>query len=205
MDFLKRLTVLFIVTVVLFFGCTVLLFVTHWLSFESAYEFARVIYSDQNLRLIAGGTAAVVLLLNFILYRIFSINVRRARVIAFDNPSGRVSVSLQAIEELIKRILTRMPEVKDSKIAIRAARRGLHVIVKLSLMSDVNIPGLTSRVQDAILNKVQDTIGLEERVDVQVYIGKISPQDHREAAPGADEGGSQQAMRPGVPYHGYRT
>ena len=77
------------------------------------------------------------------------------------------------------------------------------MIVKLSLMSDVNIPGLTSRVQDAILNKVQDTIGLEEKVDIQVYIGKISLQDYRESSKRSEDEPEDGPSKRRVPYHGY--
>ena len=205
MEFLKRLTVLFIVTVVLFIGCSAILFVSHSLSLTGVQQLFTSLYTDEQLRILLGSVSAFILLLNFFLYSIFSVNVHRDKVIAFDNPSGRVSVSLMAIEDLIKRILGRIPEVKDSKISIRAAHRKLHVRVKLSLMSDVNIPGLTSRVQDSIVNKVQDTIGLEKKVDIQIFIGKISSQEYREQNKVAGDSKIDEQPKSGVPYHGYRA
>jgi len=101
-------------------------------------------------------------------------------IIAFDNPGGRVSVSLNAIEELIKRIISRFSEVREVKSRVSVSRKGLHIKVRLILRAEGSIPEVTSRVQDAVKSKIQDTIGIDEPIDVAIYVGKILPDQGKE-------------------------
>lgn len=203
MEFIKRLTILLLVTVVMFNGCFLLLYVTGWIGYSNVAELFRLVYTDQNLRIGVGIFAGALLVWNFLLYSMFSINVHRSKIIAFDNPSGRVSVSLTAIEDLVKRLLIKSAEIKDARINMTASRKNLNIRIRLTLASDVNIPGVTSRVQSAVIKKVQDVIGLEEKINVTVYIGKIFPREYRGEK---DQSAVDESVtRPSVPYHGFRT
>src|SRR6185503_15365199 len=97
--FLKRLMVLFYVTIVLFIAGFFLYFALNVVRFEDVVMYSEKIYTDNDLRLLLGILAGIMLLCNLFFYRYFSVNVHRDKVIAFDNPSGRVSVSLLAMED----------------------------------------------------------------------------------------------------------
>ncbi|HLF18158.1 MAG TPA: alkaline shock response membrane anchor protein AmaP [Candidatus Omnitrophota bacterium] len=200
--FLRRVTVLFYVTIILFIGSFLLLFALKLLNINDLYLISLIWYHDKDLRLIIGIIAGIILLCNFLFYNYFSVNVHRDKIIAFDNPSGRVSISLVAMEDLIRRLLIRLNEIRDGKVKITASKKGLDVKIRLVMKSEVNIPELTARVQDKVRRKIQDTIGLEESVNVSIYVGKILPERVKEKA--AEEEQPQQPA-PTVPFRGYRA
>ncbi|OGX25920.1 MAG: hypothetical protein A2787_08325 [Omnitrophica WOR_2 bacterium RIFCSPHIGHO2_01_FULL_48_9] len=177
MKLLTHLAVLFYVTIILFVGCFMLLFVLNLLDFSYLVNVLRIAYTDHNLRIILGIVALVLLLKNFIYAQAISDRKQREKTIAFDNPSGRVTVSLMAMEDLVRRVVLRSPEVKEIKTNIIATKRGLDVSTQLTLKSDVNIPDVTANLQEAIRRKIQDTIGLEEPVNVRMHVMKITTDD----------------------------
>src|SRR3989338_6151454 len=113
MNFFTRIVVLFYVTIVLFIGCVAVLFAVNAADLTDILNLLTVVYSDPTMRLTVGGGAFGLLLINYIFYRSFSINQSRKKIIAFDNPAGRVSLALVALEDLIRRTISRLPEVKD--------------------------------------------------------------------------------------------
>jgi len=204
MNFLKRLAMLIYVALTAFISLIAILYVAHYYSYNGVSEAMYVIYKDDSLRMVFGGIAAGMFVLNLICYRLFSVNVRRDRIIAFDNPSGRVSVSLIALEDMIKRSVHSLKEVKELKSTIRVAKKGLQVKLRLNLRSDVNIPNVTSKVQDLVTKKVQDTIGIDEPVNVSIYVGKIlgEPVNRKKDQ---NEPPDDTSSLPNIPFQGYRA
>lgn len=204
MDFIKRMAVLFSVTVGLFLGCFLVMFSLEWVKVDEVIRLTQLVYVDQNLRYGAMALGAFILLIHFLIYRIFSVNVHRDKIIAFDNPAGRVTVSLGALEDLIHRLLREVPEVKDSNTRIVAAGRGVNIRTKLVLVVDVDIPGLTSRVQDMIKNKIQDIIGIDENIEVSIYVGKILlPAIKKKIKTKISSFTEKEPEQRNVPYHGF--
>ena len=201
--FLKRLMVLFYVTIIMFIGGFFLALALNGIPIDYVVNCLQTVYVDKDLRMLLGILSGIVLLCNLFFYRHFSINVHRDKVIAFDNPSGRVSVSLLAMEDLIKRMLIRRPEIKDCRIKVTASKKGLDVKIRLIMKAEANIPDLTFKIQDIVKRKIQDTIGLEEPINVAIYVGKILPEKIKgkeEAKPEEED----QAPPP-VPFQGYRA
>ena len=204
MNFLTRIAVLFYVTIILFISSFTLLFVLNYIDPRHVMETFSLIYLDDNLRLLFGAAAGVLLILNYIFYQTFTVSAYRDHVIAFDNPTGRVSVSLMAIEDLVRRMIGQIKEVKEVKSRISASKKGLQIKVKLVLRSEGRIPELTSRVQELVKRKVQDAIGLDEPINVAIYVGKILPDQGREKLTAKKE---EQLKEPehNVPFQGYRA
>jgi len=201
--FLKRLMVLFYVTIILFIGGFFLYFALNLVPLADVQFYTEKFYKDEDLRLLTGLLAVIMLLCNLFFYRYFSVNVHRDKVIAFDNPSGRVSVSLLAMEDLVKRMLIRRPEVKDSRVKITASKKGLDVRIRLVIKAEASIPDLTFKIQDIVKRKIQDTIGLEEPINVSIYVGKILPEKVKGPK---EEGKSEEDQTlPPVPFQGYRA
>ena len=89
------------------------------------------------------------------------------------------------------------------RASIAAGRKGLDISSRLVLNTDVNIPEMTSNLQELVKRKIQDTIGIEEAVVVQVHVTKI-----------VAEGGKSRRMKEkekdslpdaSVPFQGYRA
>ncbi len=203
MKFVTRIAVLFYVTLVLFIGCFMIMFVTKWVNLNNIFNFILAIYLDNTLRLIIGISGGVILFMNFLFYQLYSINAHRDKIIAFDNPSGRVSVSLVALEDLIKRMLYKMDEIKEVKASIAVTRKGLRVKVRLALRSEANIPELTASMQELVKSKIQDIIGLEEPISITIYVGRIILDRIKDKKKELSEEKKNDELS-NIPFHGYR-
>jgi len=206
MTFIKRIAILFYVTFILFFASFLILFSIQYWPMESINQLFSLIYVDDSLRLTTGILAGILLLLNFMIYMFFSVNVHRDKVIAFDNPSGRVSVSLLALEELSKRAISRMAEIKDVRAKIVASKKGLQVKIKLILGSEVNIPDISAKLQALVTKKIQSMIGVDESINVSIFVGKILSERLKEKkVKDNDAAVKEDSTEPNIPFHGYRA
>jgi uncharacterized alkaline shock family protein YloU len=115
--------------------------------------------------------------MSFLFARLIYGKRQMERTIAFENPAGGVTVSLTALEDLIKRLIVQVPEVKEIRPYMIATRRGLEVDIKLILRHEVNIPELTARFQDLVRRKMEDAVGMEGKVNIRVHVIKISLED----------------------------
>lgn len=204
MKFMTDLAIVFYKYTVLLLGCIIGIYVLNLVSFQDVVYLMYRIYQDTDLRIFFGALAGILLIKNFIYVRTLAGYQQRGKTIAFDNPSGRVSVSLVALEDLIRRVIDRVPEVKDVKPVITAGKKGIDVWAKIILRADVNLPDMTSKLQDLIKRKIQDTIGLEETVVVRIDVVKIiaNGKSKRKDKNGDNQ---SQAIEPTVPFHGYRA
>lgn len=203
MKLFTRLAILFYVTIVLFLGCFLLAFVFNWLSLDVIFSFLAIIYIDDTMRLVLGIAAGILLLANFSFYQFFSVNAHREKIIAFYNPYGRVTVSLFAIEDLVRGMILKFPEIKEARASIKALKKkGLRIRVRLILRGEVNIPEMTERIQELVQNRVQDIIGITDPVTVEIYIGKFS----LEKTSGKKEKEElKDELEPHLPFRGYRA
>ena len=121
------------------------------------------------------------------------------RTIAFENPAGKVTVSLTALEDLIKRLIVQMPEVKEIRPYMIATKKGLEVDIKLVLRHEVNIPDLTARFQDLVRRKIEEAVGMEGKINIRVHVTKISLKDIKSKNKDEFQAPTQ------APFHGYRS
>ena len=207
MRFLSRLAVVFYVSVIMVLGVLVVLYASHGIpkflevSFQDSVRLMGVVYYDRNVRTLVGLVGVLILLVNYFFMKAISDDREMERTIAFDNPTGRVSVSLAALEDLTRRVIAQVPEVKEVRTTIRAGKKGLEVEARLVLRADVNIPEMTAQLQNLVTHKVQDTIGIEETPTVRIHISKIIPSQKKERAK-AQKSEDESAT---VPFQGYRA
>ncbi len=208
MGFLRRLSVLFYLTFVMFIGAFVILMAIDVKYFHYLVNLGYLIYGDENLKYLAGTAGGLLIVFNYMFWRLISVNPRRDKIIAFDNPNGRVTVSLFAMEDMIRRTLMQFIEIKDVKPVMMSTSKGLHIKVPLVLKSDLNIPEVTARVQSQVLKQVKNTIGEDQAVDVNVYVGKIHPKPFKQRIDKSEKGAEPAEptdKEPIVPYQGYKA
>ena len=202
MLFLTRLAVIFYFSIILTLGMTWLLFIWHVIPFADVVDFLNLVYNDFHSGIIAAVVVCAIILMSFVFARLIFGRQSKERTIAFDNPSGQVLVSLSAIEDLIRRLVVRIPDIKEIRPHIIATKKGLEVEIRLILKSEVNIPEMTSRLQDLVRTKIQDAIGIDEKISVKVYVAKISSEILKSKKLKDD---SDEEPRPNVPFQGYRA
>jgi uncharacterized alkaline shock family protein YloU len=98
---------------------------------------------------------------------------QREKTIAFTSSSGQVTVSLTAIEDLIKRLNHVIPEIKELRPDVKATKKGIEVDLRVILKSEANIPELTTRLQEITQSKIQEVLGVEEQIITRIHIVKI--------------------------------
>lgn len=204
----KRVAVLLYVTLIMFLSVYFILYGTGMIEFSDSEIVWTAIYDYENLQTIILCIAAFMLIMNYAFYATFSTNIGRDKIVAFDNPSGRVSVSLLALEDLVRRKVITVPEIKEMKTRISTTRKGLKVRIKTILRGETNIPVLTAKVQELVQEKIQDAIGLDSPVDVSIYVGKILKQKVKSKRPIEKEAVDSDDKEPppqNVPFHGYRA
>ncbi|MBC8473574.1 MAG: alkaline shock response membrane anchor protein AmaP [Candidatus Omnitrophica bacterium] len=150
-------------------------------SLDLIVNFIGYISHSSNLRLGMASIGVLLLVVNIAIAQFFFSRLQGQKIIAFDNPFGRVSVSLSAIEDYIKKLTGRIPEIKEIKTQISAGKSGVEVNTRAVLCSDVNIPEITDKVQNAIRTKLQEMLGLEENIIVKMHVTKIVQKSKKEA------------------------
>jgi uncharacterized alkaline shock family protein YloU len=204
MRFLTRLALLFYVTIITVTGLCFLAFIAHVIELDLVLDMVTVVYNDANVGLITAAVVAIIILKSFMFARLIYGRQRKERTIAFENPSGEVSVSLSAMEDLLRRMITQIPEVREIRPNIIATKKGLDVEIRLVLRSEVNIPEMTLRLQNMVRDKIQDAIGIEEKVNIHVHVIKIVSDENK---PRKKEKGlkTEEPEEPNVPFQGYRA
>ena len=205
MRFFTRIAILFYMVTISTLGFLIIFFVFFVDSsvVQRISYYLEVLASEPNLRVLVGLTGLLFVLLSFIFAQIISGARQKERTIAFDNTSGRVSISLIAMEDMVKRLMLRESEVKESRPNIIATKKGLDIEARLVLRADVNIPELTARLQDTIKEKIQDMIGIEETVTVRIHVVKLISEENKPKR--GNKSDYPDKPETSIPFQGYRA
>jgi len=203
MRFLSRLVNIFYVLIITLICCAAILFITHTFTLEGIEYYLELAYNSDDIRMYIGIIAGALIILTFIFERIISATRQKERTIAFDNPTGRVSISLSAVEDMVKRLVYKESDVKDVRAMMIATKRGIEIDCRLTLKVETNIPEMTNRLQELIKSKVQETVGIDEPVVVRMHVVKIaSDQEKQKRSKESDTGKPEDVA---VPFQGYRN
>jgi uncharacterized alkaline shock family protein YloU len=174
MRFVDGLTLFFYTIVFLLLGGFLIAISLNLVPQETIVETLNTFYTAQNVRLIMGVTGLVIIFINAMVIQITMGKIKRERTIAFENPDGQVTISLTAIEDFIKRAIKQLPEVKELKPFVRASKKGISIVNRCTLFSDVNIPETTEKIQNIVKLRVQEMLGVEDPINIKVHVVKIS-------------------------------
>ena len=172
MNWLRSVILAIFTAVMLFLGISLLWsFVAERGGFGNPFDFvatARFISAGPwNWRL-----GVLFLIIGVIIILLKMREVRREQCIAFDNPEGEVAISMDAVEEFIRRVGREFDGVKSLIPSIHAGPEGIGVAIRMDLWSGSNIPRLSEDMQNTIKSRVQDTLGINVNY-VSVSVGKI--------------------------------
>lgn len=108
-------------------------------------------------------------------------------IIAFQNPDGEVTVSLKAIEDYIRKISRDIPGINDVRAHVVVRRRSVNIECHVSLTAGSNIPDITERIQLAVRSRLQNMLGMEERINVRMHVSRIVKAARSEGMPAEEE------------------
>lgn len=179
MRFIGGLTLFFYTLVFFLVGGLFIIIATNIIPLNFVIDTLNTIYSNTDVRLILGLTGGLLIFISLMVVQITVGLIQKEKTIAFENPDGQVTISLTAIEDFIKRSMKQLPEVKESRPSVRASKKGITIINKVVLFSDTNIPETTEKIQGIVKSRVQDMLGVEEPVEIQVNVTKIAHKEEK--------------------------
>lgn len=202
MRVLTHIAMFFYLAIITFVAAVAVSFAVHRIKFEELTYFLNIAYQSRNICIAIIIVSVTAVLVGFLFSRIILGVQQKERTIAFENPSGRVTISLVALEDMIKRTVLRVSEVKEVRSSARATKKGIDVTCRLVLKAESNIPDMTSRIQDLVKSRIQEILGLEENVIVRIHITKIMTQSEKDSS--GSESDRKDFSDMSVPFKGYR-
>lgn len=167
-------------------------------SLDSTLQMINYVAHTSNIKMGLALTGFLLIFINISIAQLSIGKLRKQKTIAFENPYGEVTLSLSAIEDYIIKLANKMPEVRDIKSNIHVAKSGIVIVAKVALYSEVNIPEVTEKIQSAIRLRLQEMLGIEEKVTIKINVTRIVQKDKRvekkrlKGTPSEVEGQAQQ-------------
>ncbi len=191
----------FYTLVFLTIGCALIAFSLNMIAIADIIPVLHYSHDTMNIRLGVGTVGILLIIYSLVAIQISVGNFQREKTIAFDNPSGTVTISLSAIEDFIRKLSAQLDEVKELRPNVTANKKGVHIAARIVIYSDANIPALTEKIQGILKNKIQEMLGIEETIDVQVHIVKILSRDGREKkTPKIEKNDQKKSVFRGIEY-----
>nr|WP_282580189.1 alkaline shock response membrane anchor protein AmaP [Natroniella sulfidigena] len=75
--------------------------------------------------------------------------------------SGKIMISLEAINNLVKNLVRQEDEVIEIDSVLKAEEKGVHISLKLAVISETNVPQLSQRLQEVIKEQVTESTGVK--------------------------------------------
>jgi len=100
--------------------------------------------------------------------------IYRTKVIAFDNPGGKIKISLRAIEDYINSMLMKQIQgIRSLRVKNSISSKGLETKIRIKLYAHLNIPEICSRIQEITKEYLQDAVGIERISNIEVFVTSI--------------------------------
>jgi len=167
------LGIFFYATVLVLVGIVLIVFSLNLLQSQDIISLLAYIQVNPDSRIIAGLSGLLLIVISFSFAQLILGRFQRERTIAFSTSSGEVTISLSAVEDLIKRLSSIIPEIKELRPDVIATKKGIIVDLRVILRSEANIPELTARLQEITRSKIQEVLGIEEQIIIKIHVAKI--------------------------------
>lgn len=168
-------TMFFYTIVFLAIGCGLIILVLNRMPINDFERAMGYLYNNVNLKISIGLVGLLIIIYSIVALQVALGTMQREKTIAFENPSGQVTISLSAIEDLIRRTSDHMPEVRELRANVTAGKKGINIINRAVIYSDTNIPEVTEKIQGMLKNRIQEMLGIEEAINIKIHIAKIVP------------------------------
>lgn len=132
------------------------------------------ITSDFTLRLIIffAGLILVLLCLRYVQKAV--LRSRKDKAVTFESVQGDVSITLFAIEDMLKKLLEERKEISHVRAKVALKKKTIEVLAKGVLIAEVNLVEFTKSLQDTVSEKVQALLGEDKKVKVNLEIKKVA-------------------------------
>ncbi len=136
-------------------------------------DYLNQAFVSDNNRWMIGITSAIVIICA--LYLMFSIlfrsTVTQTRIA--NNDYGEVSITIPAVEVLVKKAAFQIKGVREVKPLIRCTPEGIAVFIKTGMLPETVIPQSAQDLQTTVKDYLEQTAGLQV-VEIKVLITHVS-------------------------------
>jgi hypothetical protein len=167
------LGIIFYTVVLSLVGGVLIIISLNWIPPGLINNYLLYLSTSFQARFILGSIGLLLILISISFAQLILGKIQRERTIAFHNPSGEITISLSAVEDLIARIARSLVEIKDIRPDVIATKKGIEIDLRISLKSEVNIPEFTAQLQEMLRSRVQEVLGIEEPIIIRIHISKI--------------------------------
>ncbi|MFH1305252.1 MAG: alkaline shock response membrane anchor protein AmaP [Candidatus Omnitrophota bacterium] len=174
MVFLKRLGTLVYVFLMVVTGAVMTLISIRMFTLDQWTIAMETVNGTFAIRAALGAVGGIFVFLGVIAPFRLERNIKKNRVLAFQNPDGEVTVSLSAIEEYIRRIAKDIVGIRDIRPHVWMSRKGVDIRTDVSLTAGANIPEITEKIQREVKGKIHGMLGVEENVNIRMHVRKIT-------------------------------
>lgn len=98
---------------------------------------------------------------------------RYAGGLVYTGPMGRTTVSISAIEDVVRKALKKYPEVLTFSLKCRGYEKKAEVKLKLVIRQGVVLPEFTNEVKREILSRLERVLGLSNDVEVFIHVRNV--------------------------------
>lgn len=99
---------------------------------------------------------------------------RKNKSITFESNEGKISITLVAIEDMLKKMLEAKTEVSRIKPKVILRKKYIEVAAHGVLTAEVNLVEFTKEIQEQVKEKVHSLLGEDKQVQVNLEIRKIA-------------------------------
>lgn len=148
----------------------------HIVSLDDAILRIQHLYSNPWQSFQTGMMGLLFLIIGLLFSKMLVKSGRDSEAVIFQSDLGPIVVTIQAIDDVVRKILKRFYLIKESKIKTVVDGRQVEVRLRLSLWSGGNIPELLEEIQGLVQARVQKLLGPEVKVEVNCDVQHI--EDH---------------------------
>jgi len=151
-------------------------------------------FADYWLRFIAGLVGVLLILMCFGYLQRLLQRSRRDKSLTFESVQGQVSITLFAIEDMLRKILESREEVSHIRVKVMLRKKYIEVITRGVLAAEVNLVEFTKEIQESVKEKMHTLLGEDKEVRVNLEIRKVAIGGKK---------GLLQEQEPEIPFRNY--
>lgn len=169
--FNRVLLTLFSLALAVLFGVLLMVAVIPW---TTPIQFIQDVLANKDQRLIFGVISALFLVIS-VKFLLTSITLKQPskNTVVQENKYGQIKISLNAIENLVRRMVSQVKGIRDVKVKVREFPEGVSIYIQAIVSPDIQIPIISEEIQKIVREKVYETTGVTV-LDVRILVDNIS-------------------------------
>ncbi len=158
-------------------GSLLMIVSLHILSVEDAVFKVRELYGSHWQSFQTAVVGILFILVGLIFSKTLVKHGRESDAVIFQSDRGPVIVSINAIEDVVKRVLKKFSLVKGVRIKTIIQGKDIEIKLRLSLWAGSDLPQILAEIQEDVASRVKKILGPENKLEVLCDVQHI--EDHK--------------------------